>query len=65
MPRTEQVVDLLKHALADNNRNVRQYAAGTLLNGVEVSDERMRDELVPLVALDMVIKCRRVRNSEG
>ena len=62
MPCTEQVVDLLKNALADNNRNVRQYAAGRLLNAVDVSDERMRDELVPLVAqrlLDPSIRVRR------
>ena len=62
MPCSQQVVDLLKHALTDNNRNAPQYAAGTPLNGVEVSDERMRDELVPIVAqrlLDPSIRVRR------
>jgi hypothetical protein len=47
-PPTEAMIDLIKKGIQDSNKKVRKASTWALLD-VEVSDERKRRELVPLV----------------
>jgi len=58
----ENIVTLLKQALQDTNKNVRRYAAGALLE-VNVDEERIRCEFIPLIVPLLSDPSKRVRRN--
>ena len=57
---TELIIELLKKGLKDTNKRVRRCAAMALLR-LDISDERKRDEFIPLIAELLTDRSRNVR----
>jgi len=61
IPPTEDVIEMLKQSLNDTNKKVRKFAIGQLLK-LEVSEQRKREEFMPLICEHLFDPSKYVRN---
>jgi RNA polymerase sigma-70 factor, ECF subfamily len=60
LPPTEDVIDMLKQSLNDTNKKVRRFAITQLLK-LDVSEQRKREEFMPLICELMLDSSKTVR----